>query len=235
MKNKIQEIFDFATATCQAFPIMKDAITTGTTLPQPDYFRGNNSITLLNNQIATYEQNLSTYLFLVSFSYFENYIKNVVNEIISIHNTNIMIKVQVKLLLNNPNLDKYKQKLKGINEPRNLDQYRKFSKELRNSNYLHPRDAFDFTSKAILNNYVKELKAYQIPELLKDFLLIDLPNNFQKDYKSFAEIRNRIAHGNNPPMTFIEVRKANNFFRNSAKNFDKQIVSNFIKPNNYQE
>lgn len=233
LKSKIQEVFDFASATTQAFPIMRDAITNNQPLPPADYFRGNNSISLLQNQIATYEQNLSTYLFLVSFSYFENYLKNAVIEIIDEYNDCSLTKAQVKSRVDNPIIEAKKLKLRGNNNSKNALQYQKYSQELRNNNYLEADNLFKFTSKNILKSTIKDLKAYQIPDFLKGTLLVQLPPGFASKFKEFSEVRNKIAHGTNPAMSFSDVNSINDFFRKSASKIDLQLTSNFFFPSNY--
>ncbi len=233
LRIKIQEVFDFASATSQAFPALKEALDAGTVLPRPDYFGGDNSISMLQSQIATYEQNLSTYLFLASFSFFENYLKNMVLEICDNYNSSTLNKTQVKQLFSNPNLAQDKEKLKGAFDGRNIGQYLRHSNNLRNNNYLEADKAFDFFAKEMIKSYVKNLKAFEIPDFLKDYLLVDLPTNFKKDFSEYSSIRNKIAHGLNPPMQFIDMKKANKFFKKSAKSIDQQVVSNFFLPTNY--
>lgn len=235
LKSKIQEVFDFASATTQAFPVMREAINNNQPLPPADYFKGSNSISLLQNQITNYEQNLSTYLFLVSFSFFENYLKNVLIEIIDEHNDCALTKTQVKSRIDNPILESKKVKLKGNRNNKNLLQYQKYSQELRSNNYLEPNNLFSFTSKVILKSTIKDLKAYQIPDFLKDTLLINLPSDFASKYKKFSEVRNKIALGTNPAMNFSDVNEANDFFRKSASKIDLQLTSNFFFPSNYMK
>ena len=159
LKDKIQEIFDFAATSCQAFPVLKNAIDNNQPLPRPDYFGGNNTPLLLKGQINSYEQKLSTYLFLVSFSYFENYIKNVIIEIVNIHNNNLMTKDQTKASVSNSNHKKLKLKLKqeegGVTEQQAQD-YKKYELAFKTLSDTDSSNASQKQAKKTLRWYDKK-------------------------------------------------------------------------------
>lgn len=120
LKKQIQETFDFAIFTSRSVPYLFDEITkegiTENDLKQPYYFRESTTIKQLRDSFDIYELNLSKYLILSSFSFFEDYIKSVFREFIDFQLGEILLQKKIK--------DKFDKKLKYI-------EYYEFTPEVR--------------------------------------------------------------------------------------------------------
>jgi len=167
LQNQVQETFDFAVMVCHSVPALKlqmKLLDDGkiTKLPDPDYFTKNTTAEL-RSQANGYKDNLATYLFLSSFSFFENYFGAVLEEIFDF-NTAIPDNDDIKDSLNNNTDIKSKRALKSGYDKRHQQRYVKYSNELKASDYITPTELKKIVAFNNLHKTINDLKANQIPD-----------------------------------------------------------------------
>ncbi len=87
LREQIQESFDFVYVVSQAVPCLKlqsSLIKKGVVkeLPNPDYFTQPNPLIQINKQVKGYKVELSKYTLISSFSYFEAFVIDIIEELI---------------------------------------------------------------------------------------------------------------------------------------------------------
>lgn len=90
LRRQIQESFNFAYIVCQAVPclkLQKSLVEKGTlnSLPPPDYFKNPNEPTQISEQVKTYKSELAKSILLSSFSYFEAFVSDILEELVEFH------------------------------------------------------------------------------------------------------------------------------------------------------
>lgn len=236
LQSQVQETFDFAVMVCHAVPALKlqmKLLDDGVIhkLPDPDYYT-KNTTEELRGQANGYKENLATYLFLSSFSFFENYFGAVLDEIFDF-NTTIPTDDTLKEWLLKNNDTKSKRALKGVYDKRHLQRYEKFSKELKSNDYITPDELKKIVAFTNLYKTIKDLKANQIPDFLINHLKIDITEDEKSSYNTYRQLRNEIAHGDRPGLTLRKVKAANKFLRKIAAKIDDFLSEHFITLENY--
>jgi len=91
LKDQTQAVLDFSILVCNAIPLLKMTIKNvekgkeHTNLAKPDYFKGKPNQEKLKCHAQEYKENLSKYVLLSNFSFFEAYVIDAVNEIFEFH------------------------------------------------------------------------------------------------------------------------------------------------------
>lgn len=238
LQTQVQSVFDFAVVVCHSVPALKhqmklfdDGIINK--LPDPDYFEANNSTTKLRQQADGYKNKLASYLFISSFAFFENYFGSVINEVFSncfaIPDTS-----ELKTNLNNNTNTKAKKILRGSYDIRHGQRYEKYSKELRANNYIRPDQLISLIAIESLKNTILDLKANQIPDFLINTLKMDVSVADKNSFGTYRQLRNDIAHGDNPVLTMRKVKEANSFLRKFASKIDVFLMEHYVKIENFK-
>lgn len=236
LQSQVQESFDFAVMVCHSVPALKlqmKLLDEGkiNKLPDPDYFTKNTTVEL-RSQANGYKENLSTYLFLSSFSFFENYFGTVLEEIFDF-NSSIPSDAVIKERLDKNTDTKSKRALKSGYDGRHQQRYEKYSRELKSNDYITPDKLKRIVGFNNLLKTIKELKANQIPEFLINNLKVDISEDEKGKFNTYRQLRNDIAHGDKPSLTLKKVKEANTFLRKFAAKIDDYLTEHFIKLNNY--
>ena len=238
LQTQVQSIFDFAVVVCHSVPALKlqmKLLDEGkiTKLPDPDYFEANNTTSKLREQADGYKNKLATYLFISSFAFFENYfgsaIKEVFNQSFIIPDTSAL-----KTNLNNNTNTKAKKILRSSYDLRHSQRYDKFSNELRANNYIQPDKLISTIAVEALNNTIFDLKANQIPDFLINTIKMDISAADKISFGTYRQLRNDIAHGDNPVVTMRKVKEANTFLRKFATKIDEFLMEHYVKIDNYK-
>lgn len=238
LQTQVQAIFDFAVIVCHSVPALKlqmKLLDEGkiTKLPKPDYFEVSNSSSQLREQAKDYKDKLATYLFLSSFAFFENYLGSVLKEVLSLSIT-IPEKTIIKNSLINNNNTKPKKILRSSFDQRHIQRYQKYSKELNDNDYIHPEKLISIIAVESLINTIQDLKANQIPDFLIKSFKMDISDVDKNTFGTYRQLRNDIAHGDNPRITMNKVKEANKFLRKFAKNIDEYLIEHYVKIHNYK-
>lgn len=226
-----------------------------------------------NNQDKTNTPyNLSKYILISSFSFFENYIQSIIQEFIdfqeSFNSTFLTINTSVRAKRYSNEyiykcLEKYSNEkqinslVKKISAPylKSKDQqYKKYSEKLKKlEDYLFPSEILSNTGIRFLIENLKERnelykfelsKAVDIPKILTSIFYLNcektLPDFFvnieRKDgdisikegFNNIREIRNKVAHGENPNLTLNQVIKYNYFLKKFASIVDKHFINHYF-------
>ena len=131
LKREAQQVFDFAIVVTHAVPALKKALKgfePGDVIPfQPDHFDARPiAIDKVKQNAKQYKALLSRYLFLSSFSFFEAYFRDVLNEIITFHGgMSILERVSIKhnATLTDDETIAQKRKLQEYADVKNRDRY----------------------------------------------------------------------------------------------------------------
>lgn len=238
LQTQVQSIFDFAVVVCHSVPALKlqmKLLDDGkiTKLPDPDYFEANNPTSKLRQQADGYKDKLATYLFLSSFAFFENYLGSVLKEVL-----NLSVTIPEKTFLNNSltnNTDtKPKKILRSNFDQRHLQRYEKYSRELDANDYIHPDNLISIIAVENLIKSINDLKANQIPDFLINSFKMDISEADKTTFGTYRQLRNDIAHGDNPTVTMRKVKEANKFLRKFATQIDEFLIEHFVKISNYK-
>ncbi|WP_108866881.1 HEPN domain-containing protein [Aquimarina aquimarini] len=238
LQRQVQETFDFAVVVCHSVPALKlqmNLLDKGTInqLPTPDYFTINTT-TELRTQANGYKEKLATYLFLSSFSFFENYFGSVLKEVFDL-NTSIPDKATLENSLNNNTDTKPKRALKGTYDKKHHQRYEKYSSELKANGYISPDELLKIVAFNNLYKTVQNLKANEIPDFLISHFKIEITDTEKAQFSTYRQLRNDIAHGDNPNLDLRKVKEANAFLRKLAAKIDAFLTEHYIKLNNYLE
>ncbi|MBL7785799.1 MAG: hypothetical protein JNM36_07825 [Chitinophagales bacterium] len=253
LKKEQQEILDFAVLVCHAIPNIKKTIRGEEegipyfSLANPDYFskEAEDRIKKLSKH---YKENLSKYLIISSFSFFEAYFKAVIEEMMDFHggkeslinNVKERHKRMLETIDDTVILDK--RKLQEPPKRKNKMRYEKHISQLQqNASYRMPSELF----AAIGAKYILDLvssdrfRSAMIPDLLEYGFLMDLNSkinkshdlrekNLKETFDSMRDIRNRISHGDNPTIDFAKAMDYVRFLRNFAIKIDKHLIEHFF-------
>ena len=254
IKGEHQKIWDFAILICHSIPNLKKTIkgikenVPTYSLPKPDYFEKVESKERLETISEYYKFNLSKYIVLSLFSFFESYIKSVFEEMIEFHNgkdcfINYMAKKQkISININNPDVEYCKRKIQEPEKKNKKQKYEKYSKILSQKNdFRFPGELFALYGVKCFLNYILDsnFKSVMITDILKDILHMDLSDkinnhpdlinmDLEQTFDSIRTIRNRIAHGDEPDINIRKVVAYSDFIRTFTIKIDNHLISNFF-------
>lgn len=254
LKSEQQKILDFAVLICHAIPNVKKTIKGNEenieyfSIPEPDYFNLVHQHKL-KELSKHYKTNLSKYLIISSFSFFEAYFKSVLEELIDfqggIDKFVETISNRHKAIINqdaDEELTKHKRKLQEPFKKKNIKQYELHGdKLLRNSAFTMPSELFSVLGIKYLFDLVSSdrFKSVMIPELLEKGLLLDLNEKINKSsslkdktlketFESMRDLRNKVSHGDNPDVDFAKAMDYIRFLRFLSVKIDKHLIDNFF-------
>jgi len=232
---KQKQIFDFAEMICYSVPNLSDTIVKHEkglqyfdVFSTPDYFRENKTdVQRLKNSIKYYKKNLSKYLLIGAFGYFEDYFRTIVNELVVFHGNDKFIETIF-------NTD-YKAESRNLY----LNKLREFVARIGADKFIE----ITTTTK---------MKSVAIPLILNDAFGFDLKNisskqyaiipkgDFDNLYNYIRKLRNSVGHQNdmslkfeNEPKIFEEVLECVDCLVEIGKVIDNHLSDNlFIKYHN---
>lgn len=245
-KVQTQGLLDFAVFVAYAVPLLRDeiaSIKTGTvaTLHRPDFFYKSNRSTpddLLRVE-PVYESRLSSYLLVSAFSFFEAFVVGVVEEVISFHGgekdflSRSRTRTRQFMAPHPPDIAALKKKLRGVEAANQRDKYRKFSRLLFDEGYRFPGELFATFGIKTLISKVKNLKAFEIPEILSDALQLELTAAETRSLERTRTTRNQIAHGVQLTLTMPETVKMTTDLRKLATKIAEHVSENLLLVERY--
>lgn len=239
LKEQAQENIDFALLVCHAVPALNAYMKAvdkkaAPALPKPDYFRPPQTHARLRALKASYRKLLGRTLLLSSFSCFEYYIKNSIQEILNFHGG----KDHLVELLKGRNLASIKstnaelEKLRAIiNKPRRArDRQRQIQAQTRLNElgFRFPSDLLAGYGARQFSIALSDLRAADIPAFLEEGLLFQMTDVQKETFGKLRTLRNGIAHGDKVVVELSDAVAANSFFRDLAKLVDAHLVRNFL-------
>lgn len=213
-KAQGEAMFNFVVVACDSMPSLRAQIeaikadTTTAPLPSPDYFKGNtDTLDALLLRCVGYTKPLASYVLLSSFSYFEAYVSDTIGEMIQFHGDVEKLERRSRTFITStpPDVLAHKRKLQEPIKPAKLLKYRKHTKALVSAGYQFPSNLLSSYGARILERKLDNLKAFEIPDLLKEGLHMNLSRATITRFTEIRSMRNTVAHGN--PVV-LELRTA---------------------------
>lgn len=181
-----------------------------------------------------YKSDLSKYILLSNFSYFEAYVINSIEEIFKFHGGfDVMLKesqlrCNQDINSNDAFVTLNKKKLQDSYDEKKKQKYEKHTKELKKVNYKFPSELLSSYGVIKLKEELKNLKSVGIPDILINGIHMNINDDDVKEFHRIRDIRNSIAHGKNKGFDITAAMQCNTFLRNLAVKIDKHIVGNYF-------
>jgi hypothetical protein len=250
LKIEQQKIIDFSLLVCHAIPNLKKTVKGETekipyfSIPTPEYFNQETNERLLKLSI-NYKKDLSKYILISAFSFFESYFKSVVKELLDFHGGKenyIQSALQRhKRLIHTRKIEEV-PKLQEPLKKKNKEKYNRLLKILdSNPQYNRPSDIFGpFGIKYISDLVLREnFRSNMIPDVLEYGFLMDLTatvnkhadladKNLRETLDIMRNYRNIIGHGNNLDLCFPKTMDFIRFLRYFSTKIDKHLVKYFF-------
>ena len=195
-------------------------------------------VTLLS--FATdYDRDLAHLMLMSVFSYFEAYVRGALREVYDLQGGR-----DAFLVLAHDRATRYwnsvqpavldaKRKLQTRDKAGRVDRLRKYSRKLNDLGFVFPPDLFAVYGALCLARKLEPkgrnaFRAYEIPDLLSEALLLKVTKAERRQYGEIRELRNDIAHGAAPRLTVHPAIKKTNFLRKWAARIDGHIGEHFL-------
>ncbi|MBS1687165.1 MAG: hypothetical protein JSS96_00455 [Bacteroidetes bacterium] len=255
LKTEQQKILDFTVLTCYAIPTLKKAIKgyrqqvkNYETFVKPDYFVETFNADKIEALAQDYKGNLGKYTLLSSFSFFESYVKDVVEELIRFHGgqetfiTTLHNRHRIFLTSQEQAILDIKKKLQEPIKKKNRQRYRKYIDEIeRQPKYRHPSELLaTFGLKSFIEIVTgNAFRSALIPDLLEFAFGMDLSEkvnkhadlvdyNLRQTFDTMRNIRNSIGHGNANDVGFEKVMDLIRFLRHLAVKTEDHLLNHFF-------
>jgi len=238
LKIQIQHSLDFALLCCYAVPALKGYIKAAeggevTKIPDPDYFKLTADNERLKEIAKSYRKILGRFLVLSSFSYFESYVDDIIEETLEfnggIESFLESAKVKRSKVVNlDPDMEILVKKLREYKDNSKNEKYRTAVNILADKNYRFPSELFSVFGLMQIQEKCKNLKSADIPHILNSAFGIELTDNETQDFNNIRVKRNDIAHGNITEVDLSEAIKINRFLRKLAIKIDKYFLIHFF-------
>jgi len=253
LKVEQQRIIDFAILVCYSVPNMKKTfvgIKKGVDnfeLVVPDFFPLNTKEKYLEKS-ENYKSNLSKYLIVSSFSFFEAYIEDVCLELLSFHGGRdefysfIRNKIKNKVINQSNTLVELKKHINQHFNAKRKQKYEKIIAELNNeANFIFPSGHFSSYGFYFFADLFEsgKFETEKIPDLLEFIFGIDLSEkinklpefedwNLRETFDNCFQTRNKIAHEGRLNIGLKHTMDYIRYFRYIALKIDKHLVNNFF-------
>lgn len=255
-KNQTQETFDFSVLICNAVPTLKRTISLYenkkiTDLTKPDYYGWKNDLTQeektrRKNQLKIYaigyKEKLSKYILISNFSFFESYVQNALQEMLSYHGgrdefINAARKRSEKQFNNiSSKIENARRKIrfKKLVSYRNT-KFKHATQTLLEENYRFPTDLLSGYGATMLLQKIDNSVANDIPKLMRDGFHLHLDPALILEFHNARDIRNKIAHGEDITVTIAQVTKYSQAFKSLAIAIDQHLLKHYFILEKYIE
>lgn len=258
LKKEQQKILDFFLLVTSAVPSLKkmikgheEGIPNYESVASNDFFRQAFSVNRLTSISQQYKENLSRYLLLSSFAFFENYFISAIKELIEFHGGKDRLLKKI-ISANRNRIEKFNNEGSVRNDRkllcvpykgRHKKKYEKIISRLSdNTDYLESMKLIDGYGLKLIVEQIDSgnVKAATIPDLMEYALCLDMTqrignhtNNINKNVKEMLDAirnaRNDIAHGERHSSFGIElVMDYNAFLREIAIQIDNRLIQVFF-------
>ncbi|MEO0532473.1 MAG: HEPN domain-containing protein [Cyanobacteria bacterium P01_A01_bin.123] len=238
LKEQIQLSVDFVLLCCHSMPALKGYIKAvekggAEKIPNPDIFKNTAEYDRLKQIIPNYRKTIGRFLVLSSFSYFESYVSDVIDELFLINGGEAEFLKMVKDKRDDyfeviASLNERAKKLREEKDKSKIEKYRKIIDELTRSNYKFPSELLAFYGIFQLQEKLINMRACDIPDIMENALGIKIEEDERTEFHRIRERRNGIAHGKITEVDLSEAIQINNFLKNFAKKVDQHIIRNFF-------
>ncbi|MBD1218713.1 HEPN domain-containing protein [Aphanizomenon flos-aquae NRERC-008] len=248
LKSQIQESLDFIILCCYAVPSLNaymKAVELGNgkpdKLPDPDHFKKNPEYenadhSRLKEIKPNYQKTLGKLLLISSFTYFEYYISNVIEEFFDLNggreNFKSLLKSKIDRKISDyEDTNNLVKKLKEPKKPSKLGKYEKAINELQQTNYSFPSQLLCYFGLIELQGKFKKdknIEARDILKILKDAFHVEITEKEASEFTKIQEKRNRIVHGGNTEINLAEALQFNDFLKDLAQKVDQHLLKTFF-------
>lgn len=241
LKNEAQKVFDFAIVVSYAVPSLKYALKSlGPTdsIPfKPEHFDSRPIATAkVRENAKEYKALLSRYVFLSTFSFFEAYFHDLLEEIVQFHTKEGLIdklSIAHNLTLTSSDVVHKKRKLQEYAKPNEKSKYKAATKALSEVGFRFPAALLSAYGLRRLFELLDGgyIPAVNIPQLAQEVLQLPLDQASEIDvFNGYRDDRNKIAHGraDKTSLHLSKAVEANNFLRNLALKIDRHSVEHFF-------
>jgi hypothetical protein len=204
--------------------------------PADNFPHDNSTAPLLTRWAKDYSQDLAHIVVLTVFSQFEAYVRGALMEIYDRQGgaeafISLAVKQAEKYWSSIPTtVSEAKAKLLDSYSTSKADKFRKYSKVLVEAGFSFPPDLFAvFGARQLLKKLQpKAFRAWEIPDLLADALLLKVTAAERTMYTDIRELRNKVAHGDRPTLTVHTAVTKTTALRKWASKIDQHIVEHFL-------
>lgn len=240
--NQIQDVYEFSLMSSYAIPNLKKQIKTldddasVRSIVTPDNYRFDDSKKdRLKEIMKNYKPHLSSYFLLSIFSFFEAYVKNLLDELYAFHGGEKKWLERIredishsKNSLARKGLIKSEGKLKEYFRKDKRGNYISSIKLLKENNYYFPTNKFSLYGVSRAIKRTPKLKASELLGFLEEVFGVILNEKEKKDFEKANDIRNNIAHGRRKILSLRKARNLSFMLRKLATNIDKSIVHDYF-------
>jgi len=181
-----------------------------------------------------YKSKIGAYGLLSLFSFFEAYVKSILDEIITFQGgLDDFIKISDKkakkfMEKSSEEINEYKKKLQRDYDPKRRSDYVYYAVKLSDEKYVFPSQLFSSYGIRRYSQDIKRLQTKDIPKILQDALHMEIQNSTIEDYRKIKDIRNEIAHGRRSEYSIKQVMEFHTFLKEFAKTIDNHITENYF-------
>lgn len=236
LKRNHQNDAEFILLVCHAVPALNGYIKavegkSVPKLPDPDHFQEPQPTERLKALMPRYRKVAGRVMFLASFSYFEAYFMDLVDELVAFHGgmdewtKTAAEKTRSRTSQKVPAARVLREPVKRSH----LDKYQKAIKELSgNPGFRFPSELLATFGVFRLCRDSGEMRAKDIEEIATYALGIQIASERWTEFHKLRDQRNEIAHGRLKEMDLKNAINATKFLFALAKDIDRQTVDNFM-------
>lgn len=234
------ELYDFCVLQSLAIPCLEKQIEDVTgpviaSVPESRFIK-NDNITAdeVRRRIRFAGDVIGKELLLSTFSYFEAYVSDALNEILDFHGGHEALSRSAARRIDQSDktlsdrASESRRKIREYPKPSLVQKYKKHLKVLDEEGYLLPSQRMAAYGWNVLSKTVDRLRAERIPDLLKTALLFPISESTTSKFHTLRDTRNKIAHGRRTRYPVNSALMAGTFFRDLAVGIDGHIVEHFM-------
>lgn len=244
LKTQTQDTFEFSVLVCNAVPTLKRNIRLYekgivTELVKPDHYGWVKDLKeeehlrrkdQLKEMSVNYRSKLSKYILISNFSFFEAYVIDVLEEMISFHGgRDNFVKMSQKRAEKQISEDSYeveeiRRKIRRQSNPAHRLRYKSATQALADKNYRFPSDLLSGYGAKMLLQKIANVSAKDIPSLLTDGLHMAMGEDLVLEFHNAREVRNKIAHGEEVNLTIEQVTNISKALKKIAIDIDQHLL-----------
>lgn len=247
-KAQTQDTFNFSVLVCSAVPTLKRNLKLYEkgvieTLTKPDHYGpegdltrewNDKSVPLLREKANGYKEKLSKYILISNFSFFESYVKDVIEEMVTFHGgTDAFARSASARVntINSPQSEEIKgacRKLRGKKQSNDRLRLAAATHTLKEAGYAFPIDLFAAYGVTTFVRSLGNMFAKDIPSILKEGLHLPMSEAEILEFHNIREARNNVAHGNAISLDLTKVTNMCKFLRGTALQLDQHILRYYM-------
>lgn len=244
-KEQTQDTFDFSVLVCTAVPTLKrnlklyekGVIETLTKadhygpIGEPSKIQNDCNVTQLREKTNEYKQKLSKYILISNFSFFESYVKDVIDEMVLFHGgADGFIKAASNKadVFSNFTSNEIELAARKLRAKKGNQVSLKATNILKAKGYPFPSDFFAAYGIASFIRTIGNMSAKDIPSVIKDGLHMNLSETDILKFHNTREARNNVAHGKSILLDLTKVTEMSKFLKSIALRLDQHILRYYM-------